>query len=369
VIGAVLLLALGLVGTGYALVARGCDGSATLSVVAAPDHSPVLSSLARRWSASEPIVDGRCARVEVASTPPARTVDALAPDWNSRRDGRRPDVWAPDASTWVQLARARPAARGLLGGAHPSTARTPVVVALPRPMAEALGWPDQQLGWPALVKRLQSPAGWAGLAHPEWGPMRLGMADPAHDTAALAALLAIVNYDGDTAISPTELAGGREFRRLVSRSTATTTDLLHGLAESARAGTPLGFASAFPATERDVGRYNATAPAVPLAADYPPDGAPSADHPYVVLKAPWVDPLHRAIAGRFLEFVRGPIGLSTYASEGFRPPDGAATSQTSEQWGLMPAGFAERETPAPAVVAGALQAWPGLRSRNVRPGR
>ncbi|MDP9219972.1 MAG: substrate-binding domain-containing protein, partial [Actinomycetota bacterium] len=301
-IGVLLLLGLGLVGTGYALVASRCDGLVRLTVVASPDHAGVLEGLAQRWSDTNPAVGGRCVRVDVVSKRSDEMAYRLSASWDTRRDGRQPDVWAPDASTWLQRARNGDA---LLGSRNPSLARTPVVVAMPRPMAEALGWPDQQIGWLSLVKQLQDPAGWAAFGHPEWGPMRLGIADPVHDTAALAAVLAVVNYDGDQAVSPTELAGARSFEKLVSTSAPATTDLLIGVARAASAGTPLRYLSAFPATERDVIRYNATNPAAPLVADYPPDGAASADHPYAVLQAQWVDQAHRAVAKRFLSFLRG----------------------------------------------------------------
>jgi len=359
--GALFLLGLGLVGTGYALVATRCDGTVTLTVAASPDHAPVLEGLARRWSDSGPVVDGRCVRVDVVSKPSAQLAGHLSATWDTRKDGRRPDVWAPDASSWVRLAATRAEARDLLGSRNPSVARTPIVVAMPRPMAEAVGWPDQQVGWLGLVKRLQDSAGWARFGHPEWGSMRLGIADPARDTAALAALLAVVNYDGDQAVSPAELAGGRAFERLVSTSAPAATDLLVGVARAAQAGTPLLYLSAFPATERDVIRYNATDPAVPLAADYPPDGVLSADHPYVVLKAPWVDPVHQSVAERFLSFLRGPAGRAAYTRDGFRPPDGAGTSQTIEQQGLLPAGYAERDPPDPGVVRQVLDTWAALR--------
>lgn len=358
-IGVVLLLGLGLVGTRYALVAGRCDGLVRLTVAASPDHAGALEALARRWSDTGPAVGGRCARVDVVSRRSDDMADRLSPSWDTRRDGRRPDVWAPDTATWLQRAGS---AETLLGSRNPSLARTPVVVAMPRPMAEALGWPDQQIGWLSLVKQMQDPAGWAAFGHPEWGPMRLGIADPVHDTAALAAMLAVVNYDGDQDVSPTELAGATSFEKLVSTSAPATTDLLIGVAHAAVAGTPLTYLSAFPATERDVIRYNATGPAVQLAADYPPDGAASADHPYAVLRAPWVDQAHRAVAERFLAFLHGPTGRAAYARDGFRPADGAAIRQTTEEQGLLPAGYAERDLPGPGVIKRALDAWAAMRA-------
>ncbi len=61
---------------------------------------------------------------------------------------------------------------------------TPLVIAMPKPMAEALGWPDKALGWSDILALATDPAGWAAYGHPEWGPFRLGKTNPNFSTAA-----------------------------------------------------------------------------------------------------------------------------------------------------------------------------------------
>lgn len=367
VITVVTLLVGGLVGTGYAyVIQRRCDGSVTVTMAAAPDHATILSALAERWMATKPSVNGKCVRLDVVSKESAQVVDALSPVWDARRDGPRPDIWAPESSTWVTLARGRPDTRDLLPPFSPPLARTPVVVAMPRPMAAAIGWPNQQLGWMDLLKRLKDdPRGWAGSGHPEWGQVRVGIADPGRDTAALAALTALVNYDGDSDLADTELVGASKFARAVNVSTPTTADLLQGLAKADTAGSALTHLSAFPATERDVSQYNARNPRVPLAAVYPPEGAPGGDHPFVVLRASWVDPVRVAAAAELLEFLNGSQGVSAYVKAGFRPPDGKATSKTVESRGLLAAGGNERPPQSAAILLRVIGTWTALsRSGN-----
>jgi Ca-activated chloride channel family protein len=46
---------------------------------------------------------------------------------------------------------------------------SPQVIAMPRPMAQALGWPDRKLGWREMLDLASDPRGWAAYDHPEWG--------------------------------------------------------------------------------------------------------------------------------------------------------------------------------------------------------
>ncbi len=67
---------------------------------------------------------------------------------------------------------------------------TPLVIAMPRPMAEALGWPDEPLGFADILALSQDPEGWAAFGHPEWGEFRLGKTNPNFSTSGLSALIA-----------------------------------------------------------------------------------------------------------------------------------------------------------------------------------
>ena len=75
-----------------------------------------------------------------------------------------PDVWVPDSSTW--LLRLRGAASGFSPTNVTSIARSPVVVAMPEPVAAAVGWPREKLTWPtcsasSTPARRSSPASWS----------------------------------------------------------------------------------------------------------------------------------------------------------------------------------------------------------------
>ena len=53
-----------------------------------------------------------------------------------------PTTWMPDSSLWRSVLARDPRLAAVLPRNYPVVAASPVVFAAPRPMAEALGWPD-----------------------------------------------------------------------------------------------------------------------------------------------------------------------------------------------------------------------------------
>ena len=355
------------VSAGYAwLVKPSCSGGQVpITVVASQDQSKVLSALAQEWTDSGPSVQGRCAAVEVVTKSSDDVAAALSPTWDPRRDGARPDVWAPDSTAWTRYASARPTAAAMLPPDQPSLARSPVVLAMPRPMAEAMGWPGKQFGWHDIASSfgVGSP-GWSRFGHPEWGKFQSGMTDPIRSTAGLHALMAITDFNNDGKVSDDELKSSLGFSRSVTRYTNDTDELFAGLQKADTAGNALSYVSAFPALERDISDYNASGPKVQLAAVYPPEGLADADHPYVVLNALWVDPLRKQIAEQFLSYVRGAKGRAAYSQAGFRGADRSAPPMLTRDRGFEPTIDApQRAVLMPDQVTRTVVAWTALRKR------
>src|SRR6266540_3476563 len=177
----------------------------TLTVVASTSQFSVLDGLARRWSADKPTIAGHCVAVTVARKESSAVASALGPSWDETRDGPRPDVWVPESSLWLLVAGSHPTAQPILPDHAPSTASSPVVLALRRPVAEALGWPQRPLGWEDVLGAFVRPDTWAKVGHPEWATLRLGMTDPTVSTAGLASALALLDQDGDNQLSDIEI--------------------------------------------------------------------------------------------------------------------------------------------------------------------
>lgn len=76
--------------------------------------------------------------------------------------------------------------------------------------------------------------------------------------------------------------------------------------------------SFFPALESDVAAYQAGHPATALRAVYLTGGSPEADFPYVALRAPWVDAVHRAASEQLRRYLIRPEAERVFAAAGLR---------------------------------------------------
>ena len=117
----------------------------------------------------------------------------LADGWDEDADGPRPVIWSPAASAWGAILNQRLADDGqpaMAPEAEPFM-HTPLVIAMPKPMADALGYPDDARRLGRHPRASPSDAeGWAAYGHPEWGPFRLGKTNPNFSTSGLSALIA-----------------------------------------------------------------------------------------------------------------------------------------------------------------------------------
>lgn len=240
---------------------EGCTGDPVrLTVVSSPDQFPVLNRLADQWTATKPDVDGRCVAATVRSMPASAVAATIGPSWDERRDGPRPDVWAPDFSAWLTLAAARKDAAAVLPTAAPqSLASSPTVIAMQRPMAEALGWPEQELGWSELIGAFSGGKTWAQYGHPEWGPLQIGMVDPTKAGAGLVAAMTILDPNNDQTMSNEELFAGLSLSQLTTVNAADPAELMRRFGE-ASGGNALP--AAFPVLERELAQYAADKPRV-----------------------------------------------------------------------------------------------------------
>ncbi|MFI5907727.1 substrate-binding and VWA domain-containing protein [Dactylosporangium sp. NPDC051541] len=305
------------------LTGTGCTGSVTAVVVASPATATLLEGLATRWSATDPTVAGQCAHVAVSARDTAGTAQALGTEWDAKA-GTAPDVWVPDSSAWVRRASTAAIAERMMPDLQPSLARSPSVLAMPQPMAEALGWPGKDLTWQDMINKVAAdPQGWAKYGKADWGQFKFGMSDPLQSTAGLLALMAMLDGNDDGEVTPDEQATLAKLKQERAVYTATTGELLDGLSRADRQGSAEGlrYVSAFPALEQDVLTYNKANPHTPLVAVYPANGSADADNPYLILEAPWATKDKQEAAKAFLAYARGPEGRKVFLDAGFRDPN------------------------------------------------
>ncbi|MFI5955138.1 substrate-binding and VWA domain-containing protein [Cryptosporangium sp. NPDC051539] len=291
-----------------------------LSIAASPDQAPVVQSLAAKWQKDAPEIDGRCAEISVRAVQSAEVASSLTPNWKETSGDPRVDVWMPDSPVWIERTGARPDVAQMVSGEPTRVATSPVVMTLPRPMAEALGWPDKALSWAELAQARVAGTTWTKYQHSVWGPIKMGIGDPRASFPALGTLLSVADADGDNSVTETELGNALLLARASTVDAVTSDTFFANMKKVTNAEAGLANAGPFPATEAQVAAYDNSKPKVPLVAINPDEGTVYADYQYLVLKADWVDSVRKQVAGEFLKYLQGEDAQKAYGQAGFRDP-------------------------------------------------
>jgi len=339
-----------------------CHGpQETILVVASPGEAPVLSSLATRWTAGKPSHQGRCIGATVAAKDPGQVANALGNGWDLVRDGAAPDVWIPDSRLWFAVAATRPDTAAMLHAEPTSVASSPVVLAVRKAAAQALGWPQRPLGWQEVLGAFAKPDTWVRAGHPELASLRVGLTDPARSTPGLASVLTLLDQNATGTVSDAQLVQAVGATQAVGAFAPDTTTFFKAQTQAAGQGSNPEV-GAFPALERDISLYNAENPAHVLIPAYLPQNPVVADFPYAVLKAKWVNRLHRTIADQFLRYLLSPASQDVLAERSLRGPDRSVRNITRlpiEQ-GFQQTIAAPRKTPDPAGLNRIISTWTDL---------
>jgi Ca-activated chloride channel family protein len=314
-----------------------CSGQIKLTVAAATEIAPAVDRAAQQWTTGGANVNGTCVAVNVTGVNPATTASAVALKHGvaltglgpAGKSAAVPDVWLPDSSTW--LLRLRSEASGFVPTDGKSIAQSPVVVAMPEPVAQQVGWPDKKLGWSDLVTKMTT-----------GNSLRTGIVDPTRDAAGLAGLLALGSATGASPDAKAAQVGA--LRALAAGSSSLRDDLLQKFPRSLDAADLASSISAAPLSEEDVIAYNAERPQVKLAALYLDPTPPALDYPFAVM--PEVDLTKSAAATGLREALEQASFKNELAASGLRAPDGTVGTGFAAPVG------APQASPAPPPAAG-----------------
>jgi Ca-activated chloride channel homolog len=350
-----------------------------------PEKVDLLTFLAKRFNDSDRAnLDDECITVRVARKASGEGASLLADDWPApKANGPRPVVWSPAASAWGEVVNQRRANQGKKPNAPTGKPfmLTPLVIAMPQPMAEALGYPNTPIGYGDILQLARDPAGWGALGHPEWGPFRLGKTNPNFSTSALNATIAqYYAASGKTSgltLEDLNQPSVDEFARSIESSVVhygdTTLTFLNNLYRADRRGTGLTYVSAVAVEEKSVIDFNRgnpdgildpgekpKPPRVPLVAIYPKEGTLFSDNPFIIVDAPWVSAKEKRAAARFEQFVQQPANQKRVLRFGFRPgnPQVAIGAPIEAKFGVDPdQPQARLELPSPPVLVGLIDRW------------
>lgn len=351
-----------------------------LVVASSQEKYGILKDIADRYAAKR--VNRQCVKVTVILKRSGDAQEALRRGWQDS-DGKQPHVWTPAATTWVRLLQQHLAADGrppLIPPVPLVFMQSPLVVAMPKPMAEALfNSRGHDVSWREIFGLARDPRGWAALGHPEWGRFALGKTEPTVSTSGLHGLLATYHAARNSSDPPNLADLDRpeviEFVRSVDAAVTVYAEsvgaFLENLYERDQRGDSLQFVSALPIEEKQLFEYNRgnpssewppparARPIIPLVAVYPSPGTFSANHPYVVLngiEAPYVQ-----AAEDFFRHLITPEVQRLFCAAGFRDRDGVACTEPPPEGIDRNKPGATLSAPAGEVIAEIQRRWPRVR--------
>lgn len=288
-----------------------CSSHETVRIAAAPEIAPIIREIGQAWTGRS---GHTCANVSVVAADPAEVAKNIAATSRGAnglgapaRTERLPDMWIPDSSIWFD--RLRSAGADLPIAVGRSLASSPVVIAVPQPLAATLVTAGTSATWERLTKMAVN------------GSFRASTVDPARDAASLSAL---VTLDGS------EAAGGKQrraaeigfLRSLAADHSSVRVDLIARFPHATDATSLATSIAAAPLPEYEVLDYDKGSPTVPLVPIYGSPRPSSLDYPYALL--PGAKQSVSNLIGGFIDRLRGSQFTAALARVDLRDATGTA---------------------------------------------
>ncbi len=355
-------------------------GCVTVDMAVSSEKITLLSQLADTFNRSGVQVAGQCVFVSPTKRSSGGAATLLAAGWpDPDTNGTPPVIWSPAASAWGAIVNERVGEE--IAPPGQAFMLTPLVIAMPKRMADALGYPANAIGFKDIVELANDPQGWAKFGHPEWGAFKLGKTNPNFSTSGLnftiAQYYAATGKTSGLTVEDLDREDVEAFSRSVEGSVVHYGDItmtfLNNWFRADLRGTALSYASAVAIEEKSIIDYNMgnpdgildpgeepRIPKTPLVAIYPKEGTLFSDNPFFILDAPWVTPEQKEAAGLFRDFVQQPENQRKVLEFGFRPgnpvvPVGEPISAANGVDPTQPK--AELAVPEPKVLVKALDKW------------
>jgi Ca-activated chloride channel homolog len=323
--------------------ASGCTSPTDLQIEATPEIAPALSKVAAGWNAKPPLIDGSCVRVVVTTAIPSMVAATIAGKKNvtvtglGRPNGTAtvPDVWVPDSSTWLERLQTASPDLALTGT---TIASSPIVIAMPQPVAASLGSSLTSLTWAKLLGKLTG------------GTLQPGIVDPNVDATGLATLVTVgaVATGGTGKVTPASQATiVGAMRALSSGDSQLRDDLMGQFPRATDASTIARSLAAAPIPEQALLAFNAQQPPVPLVGLYLNPAPPALDYPYTPMAG--LSKVKSDAAAKFGTLLAGTGWRDRLASVDLRAADGTYGSAMPTVTGMPPGPLTPTPIPADAI--------------------
>jgi Ca-activated chloride channel family protein len=241
---------------------------------------------------------------------------------------------------------------------------SPVVIAMWKPMAEAIGWGKKPLGWSDILALSRNEKGWQAYGYPQWGRFKFGHTHPEFSNSGLISLFAeAYAASGKTAgLTPADLNKSqlKQFVAGVEQSVVHYGSSTGFFGRKMFANGPEYLSAAVLYESMVVESYSENSLAFPIVAIYPKEGTFWSDHPVGIVEREWVTPEHREAAKTYIQYLLARPQQLKAMEYGFRPAlvDVPLSAPLDTAHGMdVQEPKTTLEVPSVEVIDGILKTW------------
>jgi len=263
--------------------------------------------------------DGRVIRVTAVPMGSGECID------EALTGGRQVHLTSPASAAFITLGNARSRARtgrDLIPETQ-NLVLSPVVIAMWKPMAEALDWGRKPIGWSDILDLARAPSGWTGRGFGQWGALKFGHTHPEYSNSGLIAVLASVYAAaGKTAgltLEDVRRPAVGAFIGEIERAVVHYGSSTGFFGRQMFASGPNYLSAAVLYENMVIEAADRRDLPLPVVAIYPKEGTFWSDHPAGLVDREWVSPSHRAAAKAYLSFLVERPQQERAIAFGFRP--------------------------------------------------
>jgi len=233
-------------------------------------------------------------------------------------------ITSPASAAFITLgnAQSRTSTGHDLVGQTENLVLSPVVIAMWKPMAEALGYGKKPIGWADILALARSDRGWEQYGFPQWGQFKFGHTHPQYSNSGLISVIAeayaankkTANLTREDVQNPRTA----DFIRGVEHSVVHYGSSTGFFGRKMFAAGPQYLSAAVLYESMVIESYDQNLQ-FPVVAIYPKEGTFWSDHPIGIVNREWVTPAHKEAAEVYIKYLLARPQQERAMAYGFRP--------------------------------------------------
>ena len=234
-------------------------------------------------------------------------------------------IISPASAAFIKLGNAESqskSGRDLVGPTE-NLVLSPVVIAMWKPMAEAIGWGKKPIGWGDILALARNAKGWDAYGYPQWGQFKFGHTHPQYSNSGLISLFAeVYAASGKTAgltVADVNKPHTADFVEGIEKSVVHYGSSTGFFGRKMFASGPQYLSAAVLYENMVIESYSQPNLPFPVVAIYPKEGTFWSDHPIGVVERDWVTPEHREAAKIYTDYLLAKPQQEKAIVYGFRP--------------------------------------------------